>query len=212
MKKTMFLRILFITIMFVSCNGQVISKEDINAYIKSKSEFDKILTSHFPNKLVAYPYTIINNKNKAKNDICFMLYEYDVDSLKIDSILNKYHFVAKYTYQDSCLFLINRFETKDTYENRKKVEVLDSLQVNKDCYKMKYPVPNFEVYNPTDENNIKLDESFNVFVLDAKSGNRFENFDLQPNLQMPPEWQNGYSKGIAISKKSKTLIYWGIIW
>lgn len=208
----MFLRILFITIMFVSCNGQVISKEDINAYIKSKSEFDKILTSHFPNKLVSYPYTIINNKNKAKNDICFMLYEYDVDSLKIDSILNKHHFVAKYTYQDSCLFLINRFETKDTYENRKKVEVLDSLQVNKDCYKMKYPVPNFEVYNPTDENNIKLDKSFNVFVLDAKSGNRFENLDLQPNLQMPPEWQNGYSKGIAISKKSKTLIYWGVIW
>ncbi|QSW89313.1 hypothetical protein J0383_00525 [Flavobacterium endoglycinae] len=212
MKKIIFLRLLFIPIMFASCNGQVISKEDINEYIKSKGEFDKILTSHFPNKLVAYPYTIINNKNKSKNDICFMLYENDVDSLKIDSIINKYYFVAKYTYQDSCLFLINRFETKNTYENRKKVEILDSLLVNRDCYKMKYPVPNFKVYNLTDGRGLKLDESFNIYVLDAKSGNRFENFNLLPNLQMPPEWQNGYSKGIACSKKDKTLIYWGIIW
>lgn len=212
MKKTIFLRLLFITIMFVSCNGQVVSKEDVNAYIKSKDEFDKTLTSHFPNKIVAYPFTIINNKNKAKNDICFMLYEHDVDSLKIDSIINKYHFVGKYAYQDSCLFLINRFETKNTYENRKKVEIADSLLVNRDCYKMKYPIPNFKVYNPTDEGDIKVDESFSVYVLDAKSGNRFENFNLQPNLQMPPEWQNGYSKGIACSKKNKTLIYWSIIW
>lgn len=141
-----------------------------------------------------------------------MLYEHDVDSLKIDSIINKYNFVARYTYKDSCLFLINRFETKHTYENRKKVEILDTLLLNRDCYKMKYPVPNFKVYNPINESDLKLDESFKIYVLDAKSGNHFGNFDLQPNLQMPPEWQNGYSKGIAFSKKSKTLIYWGIIW
>ncbi|MFC0779628.1 hypothetical protein [Flavobacterium sp. HJSW_4] len=205
MNKIIFLRLLFIAIMFASCNGQVISKEDSNEYLKSKGEFDKILTSHFPNKLVAYPYTIINNKNKAKNDICFMLYEHDVNPLKIDSVINKYHFIAKYAYQDSCLFFINRFETKYTYENRKKVEILDSLLVNRDCYKMKYPVPNFKIFN-------SIDESFNIYVLEAKSGNRFGNFNLLPNLQMPPEWQNGYSKGIATSRKNKTLIYWGVIW
>lgn len=211
MKKTI-LRLLIIAFMFVSCNGQVVNKEDNDAYIASKNEFDTIVTSHFPSKLITYPYTIINNQNKAKHNISFMLYEYKVNLLKIDSILHKYHFVARYTSQDSCVFLINRFETKDTYKNRKRVEILDTLLINKDCYKNKYPVPNFEVYNATDENNLPLDNNFNIYVIDAKSGRYFKNFDLLPNPQMPIEWQNGYSKGIAINKASKTLIYWGIIW
>lgn len=198
--------------MFISCNGQVVNEEDNDAYIAGKNEFDTIITSHFPSKLSTYPYTIINNKNKAKHDISFKLYEYKVDSLKIDSILNKYKFVAKYAHRDSCMLLINRFETKDTYKNRKRVEILDTLSLNKDCYKNKYPIPNFSVYDVTDENNLPLDDNFNIYVIEAKSGKYFKNFDLLPNPQMPSEWQNGYSKGIAINKKSKTLIYWGIIW
>ncbi|MFB3387491.1 hypothetical protein [Flavobacterium sp. LAR06] len=141
-----------------------------------------------------------------------MLYNYEVDNLKIDSILNKYHFVATYTSKDSCMFLVNRFETKDTYENIKRVEILDTLSVDKDCYKNKYPVPNFVVYNVTDESNRPLDNNFDIYVIDAKSGKHFKNFDLLPDPQMPLDWQNGYSKGIAINKKRKTIIYWGIIW
>lgn len=211
MKKTAF-RLLITTFMFVSCNSLVVSKKDNNDYNSAKKEFDPILVSHFPKKLVKYPYTIVNNKNTEKNDVCFMLYNYEIDNLKIDSILSKYHFVANYSSKDSCILIINRFETKDTYENRKNVEIDDTISVNKDCYKNKYPIPNFSVYDVRDENNLPLDDNFNIYVIEAKSGKYFKNFDLLPNPQMPSEWQNGYSKGIAINKKSKTLIYWGIIW
>ena len=49
-------------------------------------------------------------------------------------------------------------------------------------------------------------------MIEAKSGKYFKNFDILPNPQMPLDWQNGYSKGLAINKKRKTIIYWGIIW
>lgn len=210
--KKIILRLLLITFIFVSCNGQVVSKKDNNVYNSAKNEFDPILVSHFPKKLIKYPYTIVNNKNIDKNDICFMLYNYEVDNLKIDSVLNKYHFVANYTSKDSCMLIINRFETQDTYENSKNVEIGDTLLVNKDCYKNKYPVPNFAVFNHTDPDDLKIENNFDIYVIEAKSGKYFKNFDVLPNPQMPLDWQNGYSKGLAINKKRKTIIYWGIIW
>ena len=39
-----------------------------------------------------------------------------------------------------------------------------------------------------------------------------EEFKMTPNPQMPANWKNGYSKGIAVNRGKKTLIYWGVIW
>ena len=57
-----------------------------------------------------------------------------------------------------------------------------------------------------------LESIFDIYILEAKSGNYFKEFELLPNPQMPKEWENGYSKGIAINSKNKTLIFWGLIW
>jgi hypothetical protein len=35
---------------------------------------------------------------------------------------------------------------------------------------------------------------------------------MKPAYQMPKQWQNGYSKGIAISKEKRTVVYWTVIW
>jgi hypothetical protein len=209
------LGIITIIFIFVSCNGQVVNKRANDKYIVSKKGFDSILVSYFPNKLTSYPNTVVNNKNLSKNDVAFILYEYNPDITKMNSVVNSFEkkAIAKYNSKDLCLLIVNRFETLETLENREDVVITDSTKVNQDCYKKLYPIPNFIDYDyPNKNNDLKLDGNFDIYVLEAKSGNHFKEFDLQPNPQMPKEWENGYSKGIAISKEKKTLIYWAIVW
>jgi len=209
--------ILFLSfaILCFSCNGNFVSSNDTQLYIKSKSEFNSRLTEHFPKTLTTYPYTIINNKNLSKNTVGFMLCEFEKDSVKIDSVIRSIQkkIIGKYNFKDPCLLIVNRFETAETFEERKDVVITDSTKINQDCYKKLFPIPNFLEFN-SDEytSNSKFDESFDIYVLEAKAGNYFKEFDLLTDLQMPKEWENGYSKGIAISKKKKMIIYWGIIW
>jgi len=203
------------SLLIISCNGQVIEERSNSKYKSAKKGFASELTSHFPDMLTTQPNTFVDSKNLSKNDVCFMLYEYNVDIEKIDSIINKIknNQIAKYSSNDSCLIVINRFETVDTHQNRKDVKVTDSTKINRDCYQGLYPIPNFIDYrNVSSINDIKLDKDFDIYVFEAKSANNFKEFDLPPNFQMPDEWKNGYSKGIAISKEKKTVIYWSVIW
>jgi hypothetical protein len=213
MKKTLLL--FGLCLLIYSCNGQALDPKSNEKYIKSKNEFDSKLTEFFPQKLLYLPRNTINNKDISKNDVCFILYEYKVDKNAIDSVIknvqNKY--IAKYSSEDTCLLIVNRFETLETLKNMEEVIITDSTKVNQDCYKKLYPIPNFIDYNfPRKNNDLKLEGNFDIYVLEAKSGNYFKKFDLQPNPQMPEEWKNGYSKGIAINKQKGTVIYWGIIW
>ncbi|WP_281228752.1 hypothetical protein [Flavobacterium aquiphilum] len=207
--------ILSISFLILGCNGQSRDSKLNAEYIKSKSGFDSVLTNHFPNKLTTFPRKIVNSKNVSKNDVAFILYDYNLDITKIDSVINsiKKRTIAKYSSKDLCLLIVNRFETLDSEENMKDVIITDSIKINQDCYEKLYPIPNFIDYDyPNKKSDLKLDGNFDIYVLDAKSGNYFKEFDLKPNSQMPPKWLNGYSKGIAVSKEKKTVIYWAIIW
>jgi hypothetical protein len=156
------------------------------------------------------------NTNAEKNDVGLILYEYDVYIKEIDSIIervNKIAPLAKYKSSDSCLLIINRFETLDTYKNFAIPPVKDSSQINKKCYRNQYPLPNFiEYYRPNKNSDLKLDNTFLIYVLEAGSGKYSEKYNLLPSPQMPDNWKNGYSKGIAISEQNKTIIYWSVIW
>lgn len=213
MKKV--LVILTISFLIFSCNGQSVDSMNKERYIKYKSEFDTELTNHFPTKLTTYPTGIINSKNISKHIVGFILYEYEKDLTEIDSVVNNIEkkAIAKYNFKDSCLLIVNRFETLESLENMENVVINDSTKINMDCYKGLYPIPNFIDYDyPNKDNDLKLQENFDIYVLEAKVGNHFKEFELLPNPQMPKNWKNGFSKGIAISREKKTLIYWGIIW
>lgn len=111
------------------------------------------------------------------------------------------------------MLIINRFETLKTYENRKDVIISDSTKINQDCYKNLYPIPNFIDYEfASGKKEINLGDNFDIYVLEAKAGNYFKEFQMMPNPQMPSNSLNGYSKGIAVNRGKRTLIYWGIIW
>lgn len=214
--KSLIYPILISVIFLFSCERkkEVIKEMNVN-YFSSKEKFDKNLINHFPSKIKTLQTHIVANTNKRKNDIGLFLYEYDLTSLEISKIIrdSKRNNIAHYNSNDLCLLVVNRFETIESSENFENAKINDSSLISKECYKKKLPIPNFVKYDEVDKNNpTKLSKDFDIYVLEAKSGNYFKKFDLQPDSQMPTDWENGYSKGIAVCQKKKTVIYWSIIW
>ncbi len=208
---------LFFFFVLTSCNSQSRNDDENLYYLKSKAEFDPFLTSHFPQFLSTSSRIVINSKNVDKNDVGFMLVEKNVSDTSIDSIAKsleekKY---TKYLSSDECLLVVNSCETIKTYEERTEPELLEKLRIKQDCKDGLLPIPNFIDYNI--ENSLEFNsenylKGFEIYVLESKSGNHFKEFSLKLDAQMPDIWKNGYSKGFAIDKSNKTVIYWGIIW
>ncbi|KAF2335742.1 hypothetical protein [Flavobacterium daemonense] len=212
-KKIILLNVIMICIL--SCNNRTVDFLDNQKYIEAKNSFSRKLVDHFPKMLTSYPFQTVNSKNKSKSDVCFMLYEYEKDLRSIDSVVRSLEkkSLAKYSSNDSCLLIVNRFETLKTYKNREDVTIADSTKMNQDCFKDLYPIPNFIEYEfAKGKNEIYLENNFDIYVLEAKKGNCLREFKMMPNPQMPANWKNGYSKGIAVSRERKTLIYWSVIW
>lgn len=212
--------VFFILLVFESCSQKALENSegktlDKDEYAEYKRDFDFEFINHFPLKVIFPEYLIVNRTNKEKNDVGLILYQYGLNLGIIDTIESKViknGFLAKYKSTDSCLLVVNRFETFETHKNVVKPPIIDSSLVDRKCYEKKYPIPNFIDYSlPNTKIGLKLDDSFDLFVFEAKPkpNNRFE---LQPSPQMPSNWKNGYSKGVAISKRNKTVIYWAIIW
>ena len=209
--KTVLLYLSFIFFL-TSCDIKVTYNVD---KIKNYTDnFESSLISQFPKEMECNNYTITSNGNTKKNDVGLLLYLYGVSENSVLTEKNKAKklALAKYATKDKCLLIVNRFETIDTYENRKVVDIIDSTNVNLDCYKKQYPIPNFIDYENRKNNDLKLDNDFDIYVLEANAGNYFSKFDLSPNFQMPEKWRNGYSKGIAINESKKIIIYWSVIW
>ncbi|MNE65480.1 hypothetical protein D3C80_1609620 [compost metagenome] len=144
-----------------------------------------------------------------------MLYEYEVSDSYMKQIAEKIKgkYIAQYKPMDSCLLVVNRFETPDTYESSKRTKIIDSTLVDRPCYQDLYPIPHFLDYKYlTQPGPVWLNRNFTIYVLEAKPVNPYKKFAMSPDKQMPAKWKNGYSKGIAISKKDKTVIHWSIMW
>ncbi|MGS0747498.1 hypothetical protein [Halpernia sp. GG3] len=186
-------------------------------YNKDKQNFDTFLISQFPKNIETEEHTLTCKLDVEKSNVGLLLREYKLPDERLSQLnkfLNKNH-IAKYNSLDSCLLKVNMYETSKTFDNFEVTPIKDSLLMHKSCYSNKFPIPNFVEYDNS-ENNLKPSniwkENFDIYVIDAKSGKHFKKFDLQPNPQMPQNWKNGYSKGVAIDKKRGTVIYWTVIW
>ena len=213
MKKNSFLLILLLVTSCIN-NKSINSKAEIR-YKETKSEFNKILTNHFPDNFSSESRRTSHTVNLDKNNIYIMLCEYDVDIkqiIKIKKNLLKNNFPF-YNPNDSCLLIINRFETLRTYETLEIVTEIDTNKLEKECYKTLKPIPNFiGVDKSISKSDLKLNNSYTIFVIESKPGKYFSEYDLKPCPQMPKKWKNGFSKGIAISEKENTVIYWANVW
>ncbi len=194
---------------FTGCSSQNTSTKFDNEYVLDKAQFDTILTSHFPKTIQTKRASTVKNKSPETNKVSFILYEFGVDTTILDSLdqLVKLKHLLSYNWNDSCLFIIHRNETIDPFDDEQ-VETIN----NQDCLKNKQPIPNFiNLKTPNSTYGISMDSTFIIYVLEAKAGNQSQ-YKMAPLASMPKKWENGFSRGIAISNEKAVIVYWLIIW
>jgi hypothetical protein len=192
----------------ISCNStnNSLAQENQGEYDRYKAKFDNNLISQFPKKLSSEINSMTANTSSQKNRIGLLLYEYEISTTQLDSVVNfvnSINTIAKYRSSDTCLLVVNTVEVKP---------VKDSLIIERQCYNHIYPIPNFIEYKGRSITECGLDSTFVIYILEAKSGKYSEKYDVKPFGQMPKNWRNGYSKGIAISKQNMAVVYWSIVW
>ncbi len=211
MKKNFFVIVPLMTFLFNACSQD---KSNLQLdYNQCKKNFNIKLIDHFPRYIHDAQNTVYTCKtNRRKNNFGLLLYEYGVDLDTVKSIVKslKNNVIAKYTSSDSCLLIVNRFESKETINDNR---IPDIGIVDNVCYGDKFPIPNFvdyEAYNQLEA--LRLDKGFDLYVLKAEPASNPGHEGLKLDPQMPIKWKNGYSKGIAINTQKSIVIYWGIMW
>jgi len=214
------MRIKIIIIVFMVCLLQC-SETNIyqvheNNYVKMKSFFKSSFLDHFPSTVstidtLCYMEAVYDkNTENIMFSLSFKINEIDKKEL-IDSLKNISKEVIEST--DTCALILNRFHTKENRFRDYMPTKSDRLVINRECYKNKLPIPNFYSSQfSSGETDYNLPKDFVVFVLDAKSGKYWDDKYLFGGYYMPGKWQNGYSKGIAVSRENSIVIYWFIIW
>ena len=181
-------------------------KEDLN-----KLEIPAKLLSHFPAEITKLPIMLRIPGAEISNEIIrTVLYEFDVERSKIDSIVAilESKKVQNYLPSDSNLIVIKQKVLRK--EDYKKVEVIHPIPFF-ETYSFSHPedvVKTEDIYSETSKSGLSKD--FKIYVLESEKGKYWKG--LEPANYMPKEWENGYSKGIAINEKNKTIIYWVVIW
>lgn len=211
MAKNIFLYV-FCIFVFISCIAG--NKNQID-YQKDIKLFPPSLVDFFPNNL-SIPYSITKNVDTTNKCISYVYFSYKNDNLQNlkQEILKKYK--NKYKANDSLLITIKR---NSLFENEKKKTYYKSIKRNANIY---YPIVFFEynedvnyigidsksLYSPINESG--LSDDFTIYLLDSNPGIYWKG--LNGLDYMPDGWKNGYSKGICINEKTKTVIYWVVIW
>lgn len=185
-------------------------------YRNQKNEFADVYMAHFPDSLTTHGYISALNQNTNKNDVGFLLYQFNPDKKALIREKEKFEksAIAVYRGTDTCLLRINQFETLETLIRRIEVVDIDTNLLIKQSKCKKLPVPTFIDFKNPDygDDALKSDKDFKIYVLEAKSGVYDEKLQEKPDIQMPSEWENGFSRGVAINLKDKSIIYWFVMW
>lgn len=200
MRKIMIL--IFIVLYYSSCTGE--QNNNSLDYQNDLRHFPPSFVDFFPDTLGKNSLTI-KGIDTTSQCIYFMSFDFNKK-------INIENYLMKYNAADSNLITIKR-ESILWWDRSKKV-FYDSLFIKDRLY---YPIPFFEKNNDIPFNDIfsettisGLSKNFDIYVIDSKSGNYWEG--LKPLDYMPNGWKNGYSKGICINEKERTVIYWVITW
>ena len=162
--------------------------------------FSVELIDHFPKE-------IANEKNVYQGFnllecfmVCFDLLDNDIKSILNMHIDSGY---AQYNANDSCLFVIQRELAESNSLKRK---------YNNKC-ESHLPIPDFSTLVTLDDDELgKLPKDFELFIIETSSGIFLKKDLLRPLRSMPSGWENGISRGVAVSIKRKAVIYWLSIW
>ena len=207
----------FLTIL-TSCNINSELGQEKKIFNEILLNFDKDLTSHFPKELSSS--YIITTNIRPENFDSVKLYKYFFLSIKqavnFDYQKNHFNSNSKYKYSsiDSNLLLVFPFHNEVIINGEK----FNNIEPESKKYRAKrnlnlpnsLPVPLFDIDEYKSNTYCNLDSNFTLYVIDAVP-REIVNCN-QLNVSMPKKWQHGYSKGVAMNDKDKTIIYWISVW
>jgi hypothetical protein len=187
----------FLLIMLLAQCGDKRRREFLENYVKARMEFPVGLTDHFPYELKSIgQLSAITPGGAYGHDMAFFCLAIKSDSLDVIDTKTRLEKVNAKEYEpnDSSLIIVG--DTVDYSQKTKGV-----------------PIPSFYNYEKDfGLNSVRLDNDFRIYVLESKSGEYMDKENLTKDNKFPPNWRNGFSRGLAINEQEKTIIYWLTIW
>ena len=194
---------IFLIFIFITFISSCISEEEkrvkeyLENYVKAKNEFNHDLTDHFPNTLQSNQQLIIGYPAGAYGTgMANIIFSQKVDSTEFRNTIKKLNLNKIYAHKPAdSLFII----------------IGDTLNYRQKTYGI--PIPSFESYERDfGLNNKYLTENHKIYVLEYKSGKFMEEKYLTSNQNLPENWKNGFSRGIATNEMENEIIYWLCVW
>ncbi len=207
---------IFIIIVTYGCERKLSPLTPVGfSYSKSRAFFDEKYIDHFP-KLLPYwnsaSWREVTDSNSWRlTSFSLTIYDYELDEEEFLQLTGKA--VASYNAQDEKLLILDYLRSekkgfdKIFYDSAALAKKYGHLELDGS-----YPIPNF--YNSEFVSNsdlTRLSDDFTVYILDAKKGIFWPSHQNRLG-KFVTDWENGYSKGVAISKKDDVIIYWFVIW
>jgi hypothetical protein len=183
-------------------------------YYNTLKFFPKKFTNHFPTRFERKSvgsFVSVTDENSSLNISLILSKDLDTTNYKnkYDSLKN--NAIATYEPQDTCLLIIDEMRNKSN-EFKPHHEFEQKSEFNS-CTLDKLPITNFFMTDYHQVENVnRLQDDFDIFVLEAEEGKHWDDKYLCDGCNMPDGWEYGYSKGIAISEDKKVIIYWFVIW
>ncbi len=203
-------------ILLQGCKHSIEIKRANDKYQKEVlSLFNEDYLEHFPKRIEYLPIQyVIDTTNYYDHPRLILISSYPNDV--IDTMVNYFSAIAlaKYNANQKDLLIVNRFTRKDNWSTKRKASNLKIKHyIEESNFNGKYPIPNFwDIDISANRNECMLPSDFSIVVLEAKAGIFFSQKYHTKGKYMPEGWKNGFSRGVAISKKRGIIVYWLIIW
>jgi len=216
------LLVVLLTILSFACSHKAEKKtvDDWHQYIDSKYQQDKSIfhnrfIDHFPKDLHPIEELIFSTIGKYPEieNVGFILcVKYTKKTLNLIDQKANDMCIRRYTNTDTCLLVLNKYVTKENIGFKRRLSSKEKMALLKASKMERVPIPKFINYPSESNTEYRLPEDYTLYVIEAKSGEFWENKYLMKDAMMPEEWKHGYSKGIAVSTRRLEVIYWFEIW
>jgi len=170
-------------------------KTDLYKYANARSSFPHEFSDHFPSNLEGYEISetyFIAPENSDSINHPYLISTFVIDSIRL--------FQLKQRIGESDLTWFHPHDTS-------LIVIGDTL--NYHSIPKGTPVPTFNVIEPHDS---RLNDNYDLYIYEAKPGKYLRTENLFNNPNLPAQWRNGYSKGLAINSTKPQVIFWMIIW
>ena len=182
-------------------DSEFIYNEMNNHFNELKSKVDSELIRHFPNLLDTNNLEVIGTPASSGD-----LYKLIVTNRITDTcIINKYNreCLIKYSANDSCLLTYRKITSMKKYISTRL----------RNCYINKFPIPDFRRSDFGDVSTTSgLSPDFIIFILESQPANNIPDKEIHNRKTLLKKWEDGFSRGVAISKERNIIMYWVIVW